>query len=71
MEYVMFGKLLSFLRDHRSRHNYYNFSPDTAALTSRDLTRFACQIATGCEYLQARGVSILLSHLLSHYFTLR
>ncbi|KAK4298246.1 hypothetical protein Pmani_029396 [Petrolisthes manimaculis] len=56
MEYVMFGKLLSFLRDHRSRHNYYNFSPDTAALTSRDLTRFACQIATGCEYLQARGI---------------
>lgn len=56
MEYVMFGKLLTFLRDHRTRHNYYNFSSDTEALTSRDLTRFACQVATGCEYLQGRGV---------------
>ncbi|XP_047738252.1 flocculation protein FLO11-like [Hyalella azteca] len=56
MEYVMFGKLLTFLRDHRTRHNYFNFSSDTAALTSRDLTRFACQVATGCDYLQSRGV---------------
>lgn len=56
MEYVMFGKLLAFLRDHRTRHNYYNFSSDTEALTSRDLTRFACQIATGCDYLQSRGI---------------
>lgn len=56
MEYVMFGKLLTFLRDHRTRHNYFNFSSDTAALTSRDLTRFACQVATGCEYLQSRGI---------------
>ncbi|KAK7084948.1 hypothetical protein SK128_003296 [Halocaridina rubra] len=56
MEYVMFGKLLTFLRDHRTRHNYYNFSSDTEALTSKDLTRFACQIATGCDYLQMRGI---------------
>nr|XP_053639220.1 mucin-5AC-like [Cherax quadricarinatus] len=56
MEYVMFGKLLTFLRDHRTRHNYFNFSSDTEALTSRDLTRFACQVATGCEYLQSRGI---------------
>ncbi|XP_069181416.1 LOW QUALITY PROTEIN: uncharacterized protein [Procambarus clarkii] len=56
MEYVMFGKLLTFLRDHRTRHNYYNFSSDTEALTSRDLTRFACQVATGCDYLQSRGI---------------
>ncbi|KAF2359863.1 Serine-threonine/tyrosine-protein kinase catalytic domain [Trinorchestia longiramus] len=56
MEYVMFGKLLTFLRDHRTRHNYFNFSSDTAALTSRDLTRFACQVATGCDYLQSRGI---------------
>lgn len=57
MEYVMFGKLLTFLRDHRTRQNYYNFSSDTAALTSQDLTRFACQVASGCEYIQSRGVS--------------
>lgn len=60
----MFGKLLAFLRDHRTRHNYYNFSSDTEALTSRDLTRFACQIATGCDYLQSRGVSLVLHCLL-------
>ncbi|KAG7159528.1 Tyrosine kinase receptor Cad96Ca-like 2 [Homarus americanus] len=56
MEYIMFGKLLTFLRDHRTRHNYYNFSSDTEALTSKDLTRFACQVATGCDYLQSRGI---------------
>nr|WOX59764.1 receptor tyrosine kinase FGFR3A2 [Carcinus maenas] len=56
MEYVMFGKLLTFLRDHRTRQNYYNFSSDTAALTSHDLTRFACQVASGCEYIQSRGI---------------
>ncbi|XP_068239418.1 uncharacterized protein [Palaemon carinicauda] len=56
MEYVMFGKLLTFLRDNRTRHNYFNFSSDTDALTSKDLTRFACQIATGCDYLQTRGI---------------
>ncbi|CAL4128121.1 unnamed protein product, partial [Meganyctiphanes norvegica] len=56
MEYVMFGKLLTFLRDVRTRHKYYNFSADNEALTSKDLTRFACDVASGCEYLQSRGV---------------
>ena len=57
MEYVMFGKLLEFLREQRSKNNYYNFSSDNDHLTSRDLTKFAFQIANGCEYLQSKGVS--------------
>ena len=54
----MFGKLLTFLRDHRSKHNYYNFSSDVQHLTSQDLTTFACQIAKGCDYLQGHGVCV-------------
>jgi hypothetical protein len=58
MEYVMYGKLLAFLRDHRTRQHYYNFSEDSDALTSRDLTVFAYCVARGMEYLGSRGVRI-------------
>lgn len=57
MEYVMYGKLLAFLRDHRTRQDYYNFSEDSDALTSRDLTVFAFCVARGMEYLASKGVS--------------
>jgi hypothetical protein len=56
MEYVMYGKLLAFLRDHRTRQHYYNFSEDSDALTSRDLTIFAYCVARGMEYLGSKGV---------------
>lgn len=56
MEYVMYGKLLAFLRDHRTRQDYYNFSEDSDALTSRDLTVFAFCVARGMEYLASKGV---------------
>jgi serine/threonine protein kinase len=56
MEYVMYGKLLAFLRDHRTRQHYYNFSEDSDALTSRDLTIFAYCVARGMEYLSSKGV---------------
>lgn len=56
----MFGKLLTFLREQRSKNNYYTFSSDSEHLTSNDLIKFAFQIATGCEYLQSRGVSIMV-----------
>ncbi|XP_037072058.1 LOW QUALITY PROTEIN: uncharacterized protein LOC119093241 [Pollicipes pollicipes] len=55
MEYVVFGKLLTYLRENRGRHNYFNFSHDSAVLTSRDLTLFACQAAAGMEYIAAQG----------------
>ncbi|XP_037070357.1 fibroblast growth factor receptor 2-like [Pollicipes pollicipes] len=56
MEYVVFGKLLTYLRENRGRHNYFNFSHDSAVLTSRDLTLFACQAAAGMEYIAAQGI---------------
>ncbi|KAJ9591736.1 hypothetical protein L9F63_001672, partial [Diploptera punctata] len=56
MEYVMYGKLLAFLRDHRTRQHYYNFSEDSDALTSRDLTIFAYCVARGMEYLGTKGI---------------
>lgn len=59
MEYVMYGKLLTFLRDHRTRRDYYNFSDDAATLTARDLTVFAYCVARGMEYLSSKGVSLL------------
>lgn len=53
----MYGKLLTYLRDHRTRRDYYNFSDDAATLTSRDLTAFAYCVARGMEYLSSKGVS--------------
>ncbi|XP_049839278.1 mucin-19-like isoform X1 [Schistocerca gregaria] len=57
MEYVMYGKLLAYLRDHRTRRKYFNFCEDDSdALTSRDLTIFAYCVARGMEYLASRGI---------------
>ena len=57
MEYVMYGRLLTFLRDHRTQQSYYNYSSDNEALTSRDLTTFSYCVAKGMEYIAAKGVS--------------
>lgn len=58
----MYGKLLTFLREHRTNENYYNFSNNSDALTSRDLTVFAYCVARGMEYLASKGVSIIKSN---------
>lgn len=50
----MYGKLLAYLRDHRTRQDFYNFSEDSAALTSRDLTVFGYCVARGMEYLGSK-----------------
>ena len=55
----MYGKLLTFLRDHRTRAHYYNFSDITDALTSRDLTVFMYCVARGMDYLTNKGVMYL------------
>lgn len=54
----MYGKLLTYLRDHRTRQDFYNFSEDSAALTSRDLTVFGYCVARGMEYLVSKKVAI-------------
>ncbi|XP_046396330.1 mediator of DNA damage checkpoint protein 1-like [Ischnura elegans] len=56
MEYVMFGKLLTYLRDHRSKRQYCNASDDPEILTSRDLLVFAYCVVKGMEYLVSKGV---------------
>lgn len=57
MEYVMYGRLLTFLREHRTQQTYYNYSTDSEALTSRDLTTFAYCVAKGMEFIYNNGVS--------------
>lgn len=56
MEYVMYGKLLAFLRDRRTRSHYFNFSDSTASLTSRDLTMFAYCVARGMDFLVSKKI---------------
>ena len=63
MEYVMYGKLLTHLREHRMKQSsFFNFSKDGGdvgeALTSKDLTKFAYGVAKGMEYLVSKGVSV-------------
>merc|ERR1712038_1756806 len=61
MEYVMYGKLLTHLREQRMRQSsFFNFSKDGGdvgeALTSKDLTKFAYGVAKGMEYLVSKGI---------------
>lgn len=53
----MYGKMLSFLRDYRTRAHYYNFSDAGDALSSRDLTVFGYCVARGMDYLTNKSVS--------------
>lgn len=53
MEYVMCGKLLTYLRERRSRPDRFSGS---GALTSRDLTVFAYCVARGMDYIASKGV---------------
>ncbi|KAF9787733.1 hypothetical protein SFRURICE_015929 [Spodoptera frugiperda] len=52
MEYVMCGKLLTYLRERRSRPDRFSGS---GALTSRDLTVFAYCVARGMDYIASKG----------------
>lgn len=56
MELVSRGKLLTYLRDHRSKGAYYNFPEGDGVLGPRDLTQFAYQVAQGMDYINKRGI---------------
>lgn len=58
MEYVMCGKLLTYLRDRRSRVD--RFQMPRGGLTSRDLTVFAYCVARGMDYLASKGVRLIV-----------
>ncbi|KAJ2939591.1 hypothetical protein O0L34_g14305 [Tuta absoluta] len=53
MEYVMCGKLLTYLRERRARPDRFSGS---GALTSRDLTVFAYCVARGMDYIASKGI---------------
>ncbi|CAG9560239.1 unnamed protein product [Danaus chrysippus] len=53
MEYVMCGKLLTYLRERRSRPDRFSGS---GALTSRDLTVFAYCVARGMDFIASKGI---------------
>lgn len=61
MEYVMYGKLLTHLREQRMRQSsFFNFSKDGGevgeTLTSKDLNKFAYGTAKGMEFLVSKGI---------------
>ena len=62
----MYGRLLTFLRDHRTQQSYYNYSSDNEALTSRDLPTFSYCVAKGMEYIAAKGVRHFIQFHLFH-----
>ncbi len=69
MEYVMYGKLLQHLRDHRSRQtNFFEFSEGDdgidgdSTLTAKCLTKYAYGVAKGMEYIVSKGVSELTTY---------
>ncbi|CAH2074935.1 unnamed protein product, partial [Iphiclides podalirius] len=53
MEYVMCGKLLTYLRARRSRPDRFGGG---GTLASRDLTVFAYCVARGMDYIASKGV---------------
>ncbi|XP_064459138.1 tyrosine kinase receptor Cad96Ca-like, partial [Ornithodoros turicata] len=56
MELVAKGKLLSFLREHRSKGAYYNDPEGDGSLGPRDLAMFALQVCHGMHYIASKGV---------------
>ena len=59
IEYVPYGDLLGYLRKSRGLNDTYFNSPDRKPetnLTSKQLMRFAWQIADGMAYLSSRKV---------------
>ena len=61
ISFVPFGDLLGYLRKSRGHEDYYYNDSDMMpkiSLTSRELIRFAKDIACGMEFLEANKVFI-------------
>ncbi|XP_054155025.1 tyrosine kinase receptor Cad96Ca-like [Oppia nitens] len=56
MEFVANGKLLSYLRKHRTDKTYYNSINNNKLLTDKDLILFAYQICKGMEFISSHGI---------------
>jgi len=61
MEYIMYGKLLTHLREQRMKQSsFFNFSKEGSelgeTLTAKDLTKFAYGVAKGMEFLVSKGI---------------
>ena len=60
IEYVPYGDLLGYLRNSRGLNDTYFEDPDIkpqSNLTSKQLTKFAWQVADGMSYLSSIPVS--------------
>ena len=61
IEYVPYGDLLGYLRKSRGLNDTYFNNPDRKPetnLTSKQLIKFAWQIADGMAYLSSRKVNV-------------
>ena len=61
IEYVPYGDLLGYLRKSRGLNDTYFNNPDRKPetnLTSKQLMKFAWQIADGMAYLSSRKVNV-------------
>ncbi|KAF2356358.1 Serine-threonine/tyrosine-protein kinase catalytic domain [Trinorchestia longiramus] len=56
LEYLVNGKLQSYLRERRAQMPYDNLHGSSATLSPRDLTIFAFQVAKGMDYLSTHGI---------------
>ncbi|XP_035693202.1 hemicentin-2-like [Branchiostoma floridae] len=56
LEYVSGGSLLSNLRTSRSQQTYENLHGGSKSLSSRDLTKFAWDVANGMSFLSTKKI---------------
>ena len=67
MEYVMFGKLLTHLRDQRSKQSsLFHFTEEDmqtpsedSNITAKDLTKYIYGVAKGMEYIVSKNVGLV------------
>lgn len=56
LEYLIHGKLQTYLRDRRANMPYNNLHGSSSTLSPRDLAIFAVQVAKGMDFLSTHGI---------------